>query len=254
MVDDIAHLFKRPGDLAYLRFLRRLHRRIAFDWYLEIGSRTGSSASEVQGKTICVDPYFLIERNVIGAKPAFLAFQTKSDDFFQSKTLEGLAATLSFSFLDGMHLVEYLLRDFMNAEAHSAKGSVIAMHDCCPFNLAMTTRDVANAPRGAWTGDVWKIIPILQRYRPDLRLTVLGCRPTGLVLVHGLNPGSTVLKENLDDILAEWVDVELADHGVDTFYDSFAYTPVSEVIAEDFPMFRQAALDHTIEKPGFVSP
>ncbi len=32
-----------------------------------------------------------------------------------------------------------------------------------------------------WTGDVWKLIPILQRYRPDLQLTLFDAPPSGLV-------------------------------------------------------------------------
>lgn len=97
---------------------------------------------------------------------------------------------LSFSFLDGMHLFEFLLRDFIAAEKASGPNGVIAMHDCCPFSHEMTTRDLDNLPQGggAWTGDVWKLIPILREYRPDLKLTVLNAAPTGLVFVSGLKP------------------------------------------------------------------
>ena len=248
-------MFKKPNDLAYLRFLRRLHRRMTFDWYLEVGSRTGRSISEVRGNAICVDPYFQIERNVIGPKSAFMAFQMTSDAFFETGVLRDLNVKLGFAFLDGMHLMEYLLRDFINAEAHMAVDGVIALHDCCPFSHEMTTRDVAQAPQDAWTGDVWKLIPILKTYRPDLTVTVLGCRPTGLVLVHGLDPANTVLRDNLDAIRKEWELVTLADYGVATFNDHFEFTSVADVIAQDFPMFGAGQRDDgDSPKPTFVSP
>jgi len=248
-------LFNKPNDLPYLRFMRRLHAAVLFDWYLEIGCRTGRSMQNVRGKTIGVDPFFRIENNVIGQKSAFMAFQQKSDDFFASNVLKSLGIKLSFSFLDGMHLMEYLLRDFMNAEANSRHGAVIAMHDCCPYDHEMTTRDVENAPRRAWTGDVWKLLPILQQYRPDLVITVLGCQPTGLVLVSNLDPQNCVLRDNYDDIVSSWQDLTLADYGVAKFYDSFAYTNVKELFYNRFALFDKVRLDpQDADTPIFVSP
>jgi len=160
--------FNKPEDLRYVRCLRNIHQANLFDWYMEIGCRNGRSFEPVRGKTIAVDPFFKITTNVIGQKPALMCFQQTSDAFFESNVLDALNAKLSFSFLDGMHLMEFLLRDFINAERNSHAGGVIAMHDCCPFDYEMTTRNVDDAPASAWTGDVWKLIPILQKYRPDL--------------------------------------------------------------------------------------
>ncbi len=248
-------MFNRPTDLNYRRFLRRLHRNVLFDWYLEIGSRTGDSVEAVRGKTICVDPFFQIERNVVGEKPIFMAFQQTSDQFYADGTLANLGIEISFGFLDGMHLIEYLLRDFINTERHMAPAGVIAIHDCCPYDFAMTTRDVANAPQRAWTGDVWKIIPILKVHRPDLQITVLGCRPTGLVLVHGLNPSDTTLADNYERIVAGWRDVDLESYGADKFFDSYRHTPVSDVEQNKFAIFDGVRLDDADQAtPRFVSP
>lgn len=74
---------------------------------------------------------------------------------------------LSVSFLGGMHLFEYLLRDFIGTEKNSTKNSIILLHDCCSFDHTMTTRDLECIPRFAWTGDV------------------LDCKPTGLVALPG---------------------------------------------------------------------
>jgi hypothetical protein len=58
-----------------------------------------------------------------------------------------------------------------------------------------------------WTGDVWKAVFVLLRYRPDLRLTVIDARPSGLVLVEGLDPRSRVLDDNAERIAAEFTDL-----------------------------------------------
>lgn len=248
-------MFNKPNDLNYRRFLRRLHEKVLFDWYMEIGSRTGESLREVRSKTICVDPFFRIESNVINQKPAFLAFQQTSDSFFEDGHLKKLGIELGFSFLDGMHLVEYLLRDFIQAEANSSPQAVIALHDCCPYDYAMTTRDVANAPKKAWTGDVWKLIPILRQYRPDLELTILGCKPTGLVLVSKLDPKNTCLADRYEEIVAQWLDVTLESYGSDQFYSGFKYTPVSEIEEHGYDIFCGAMAEPSVVlQPNFVSP
>ena len=62
-------MFKRATGLKYHRFLRRLHGRLLFDWYMEIGCRLGDSFAPVRGRTIAVDPFFRANMNIIGTKP-----------------------------------------------------------------------------------------------------------------------------------------------------------------------------------------
>lgn len=219
--------FMVATGLHYLDFLDALHKKVLFDWYLEIGCRTGVSLAPVRGKTIGVDPFFQVNQNAIGSKQEAHFFQQTSDAFFDSGFLKRADIKLSLTFLDGMHLIEYLLRDFINSEENSAPAAAVMIHDCCPFDHGMTTRNlniIDELPHGSWTGDVWKILPILQTYRPDLHITVLDCAQTGLVLVSGLSPRNTVLKDNLDAILAEFQDLALIDYGAQKFFGSFKYT------------------------------
>ncbi|MEY8095884.1 hypothetical protein AB9F29_00480 [Falsihalocynthiibacter sp. S25ZX9] len=248
-------MFNISTDVPYTRFLARLHQSMTFEWYMEVGCRTGRSFAAVRGKTIAVDPFFRIKNDVISEKPALLLLQKKSDDFFASGLLESIGVKLSFSFLDGMHLMEFLLRDFMNTEKNSLPGGVIALHDCCPFSFEMTTRDVENAPRDAWTGDVWKLIPILKKHRPDLKITVLGCKPTGLVFVHNLNPESKVLHSKYDEIVSEWQDPTLEEYGVSKFNETFSYTPCESFVDGGYEIFDKVRLSvDSVAKPEFVSP
>ena len=79
------------------------------------------------------------------------------------------------------------LKDFINCEKLMSREGTICFHDVVPFNGQMTTRDENYLSIGtAWTGDVWKMIPVLQEFRPDLDIRVLGCAPTGLVLIRNL--------------------------------------------------------------------
>jgi hypothetical protein len=247
-------MFPKLSGIFYHRFLRQLHEACLFDWYLEVGCRSGESFAPVRSKTIAVDPFFRAEINIIGKKPALHVFQQTSDDFFASGFLKRNDIRLGLAFLDGMHLFEFLLRDFMQTEAAMAPGGVIMLHDCLPFGLEMTTRDLANLPQGSWTGDVWKLIPILQAWRPDLRITVLDCRSTGLVCVSGLDPESRVLAGAYDQILADWVGVELAEYGVERFFGSFQMASAQAERQAGFPLFRPAAVEGMALEPVPVTP
>lgn len=229
-------MFIPCNGLRYTRFLRRAHAATLVDWYMEVGCRTGRSMAGVRSKTIAVDPFFQIEQNVIGAKPAFHSFQTTSDAFFQSGFLENNEIALSLSFLDGMHLFEFLLRDFISTEANSLPEGVIALHDCIPSDHAMTTRDLDNLPSGGWTGDVWKLLPILAAYRPDLSVKVLDCAPTGLVMVSNLDPADTTLAENYEAILADYLELSLEAYGVSRFFDGFDLLDAKAVANDGFRM------------------
>lgn len=247
-------MFKPAQDMPYVDFLTTLHQTYLFDWYMEIGCRYGTSFAPVRSKTIAVDPFFRIKTDIVGAKPQLMVFQQTSDDFFANGMLQRLGVRVGLSFLDGMHLFEYLLRDFINTEANSDPDGVILMHDCCPFNDGMTTRDLDNLPRGAWTGDVWKLIPILQTYRPDLRVDVLGCKPTGLVAVSGLDPDNQTLRRAYDSILADWTPVELARYSPARLYGAFDYTPAESYLGPQSPIHRIRLPEDQALAPSFVSP
>ncbi len=233
-----APAFRPAKGMRYPRFLDRLHASCAFSWYLEIGTQKGRSLQSARCASIAVDPHFAISSDVMGEKPALHSFQMTSDAFFETGFVEKNGIAFDFAFLDGMHRFEFLLRDFMFAEAHAAPGGVIAMHDCCPSSFGMTARNQDEAPTSAWTGDVWKLIPILRTHRPDLTLTVLDCRPTGLVLVSGLDPQSRILQDSYAKLEAEWRDVALADYGLERFYGCFEYADARNFMRDGFPLFK----------------
>lgn len=201
--------FPALGNLPYLAVLDWLHKNRRPEWYLEIGTASGNSLHCANCKSIAVDPHFKILQPVVSAKQALHLFQTTSDDFFASNVASKLGAVIDLAFLDGMHLFEFLLRDVIGTEKLCSTDGLIVLHDCCPRNFAMTNRVWDPSVTKAWTGDVWKVVPTLRKYRPDLTINVLDCPPTGLVLLSGLDPDNRVLEQNYDAIIAEFIDVEL---------------------------------------------
>jgi hypothetical protein len=131
----------------------------------------------------------------------------ESDTFFEQRDLEELLGgrKVDVAFIDGMHLFEFALRDFANLERSCTPDSVIILHDCLPANSKVASRN----PTKRWTGDVWKLAVCLRRYRPDLETTVLDVPSSGLGIVRGLDPHSTVLTSRRREILRELLPLDL---------------------------------------------
>jgi hypothetical protein len=188
--------------------------------YFEIGVHFGHTLAAVSCDTaVGVDPGYILDCNVMQGKRRAFLFQETSDRFFAETDLtQVLGGPVELAFLDGLHQFEFLLRDFANTERACGPTSLIVMHDCMPLTAEMTSRDSA-APRSEmWTGDVWKIVPILRRYRPDLQVHLVDCAPTGLVCVTGLDPASTVLSDRYLDIVGEFAGIPSTEPEIGAMY------------------------------------
>jgi hypothetical protein len=210
------------GGLNYQEVLSRIHNIIRPKTYFEIGTLHGDTLKLSSCASVSVDPFYQISSNVINNKSVCHFFQMTSDEFFEKHDPRSLLdGPLELAFLDGMHLFEYLLRDFYNTERYCSNHSIIVLHDCVPLDSFMTVREPSDPRRqessrpGYWTGDVWKLIPIFRQWRPDLKITVLDAPPTGLVLVTRLDPKSSVLQLNYNAIVDEYMTVELETFGID---------------------------------------
>src|SRR6185437_4896339 len=141
-----------------------------------------------------------------------------------------LGRPVDMAFLDGMHRFEYLLRDLIGTEAACHPRSLILLHDCVPLNPRMALRQwLPGGPAETWTapfwaGDVWKLLPILKKYRPDLRLHVLDCPPTGIVAITRVDPASHVLADHYYDIIDEHAATVLDDDRLRSFWDELEVT------------------------------
>jgi len=229
-------------DLAgdnYVTVLERLHHTLAPKTYLEIGVQTGRTLALARCAAIGVDPQFLILEPAtmmqLVAKPALHLFQTGSDDFFALHRPDAIfGAPVDFAFLDGMHRAEFLLRDFINTERYCKKNSIIALHDCLPVEIPMTSRSgpsgsIAPLRQNMWTGDVWRTARLLARYRPDLSMLVLDAAPTGLVLITNLDPADQTLAANYDRLVGEMMSWLLEDIGLAAYHDEMGIVSTSRL-------------------------
>jgi hypothetical protein len=124
-----------------------------------------------------------------------------SDSFFKETAKKLFPHTIDLVFIDGMHLFEYALRDFINVEKLAGPQTLVVIDDILPCHPAQAARERRTR---AWTGDVWKLVPILRRYRPDLSLLLLDAHPTGLLLISDLDCRNAILSRAYDEIVSEW--------------------------------------------------
>jgi hypothetical protein len=187
------------ASVGYFALLERLHERLRPRTYVEIGVHMGRSLGRVRPGTVSVgiDPDPQIADATV--EETAKVFRTTSDDFFREHDLRSELGGLpvDFAFIDGMHLFEYALRDFMNIERHCSPQSVVMFHDCYPRERAHAERQWQTV---AWCGDVWKLIPCLREQRPDLNVHAIDVRPAGMGIITQVDPESSVLWDSYDEI------------------------------------------------------
>ena len=182
------------GSANYLTALAAVHRALQPRRYLEIGVRRGASLVLADCPAVAVDPAPTLE-----PLPAAVAlFTESSDDFFDLHADAALDPAPDLVFIDGMHLFEYALRDFMQVERRAAPGALVVLDDIFPNHPAQAARERRTR---VWAGDVWKLHQCLREHRPDLVLLALDAAPTGLLLIAGLDPDNRVLWERYNPLV-----------------------------------------------------
>jgi hypothetical protein len=211
--DDLvqAHLglskLRMPGD-DYLVWLERLHTALVPESYLEIGIARGQSLAYARPPTraVGVDPEPTINAPL---KAETHIFCETSDVFFSERRLAPLlnARPLALAFIDGLHVFQQSLKDFMNVEAVCGPRSVVLIHDTVPLDEPTQRPD---RQKQFYTGDVWKTVLCLKHYRPDLDIFTIATPPSGLTIVIGLDPTSGVLRDNYDQAVARFIDTSFS--------------------------------------------
>ena len=189
-----------PGE-HYFTVLERVHELLRPATYLEVGVSRGESLRLARPQTLAlgIDPQ---PRVGFTLTPNQRVFAQTSDEFFARPDVPALLGgrALAMAFIDGMHHFEYALRDFINIEALCRPDSRIFIHDCFPIDARSAARDQTTA---FWSGDIWRLVVLLKKYRPDLAIHTLGAPPTGLGLITRLDPRSSVLRSRLPELIAE---------------------------------------------------
>lgn len=179
------------------QFLSMLHETLKPRGYLEVGVYQGDSLKLVRPGTpaLGIDPQPML----LGHFPGNIhVARTTSDNYFEAgpPALEHV----DLAFVDGMHLFEFALRDFLNIERYSNPRTVVVFDDVLPRNQHEASRDPCP---GDWTGDVWKTPRILQLLRPDLRVILVDTAPTGTCVVFNLDQDSSRVHDMYEQLI-QW--------------------------------------------------
>ena len=154
---EMCRLSDRFLPYDYYAILDAAHRRYKPRTYLEIGVALGRSLALSRRETcaIGVDPDTADRRKQLFLSPENypVLFKTTSDTFFAQADLHDLlkAGSLDMAFLDGLHLFEQVLRDFMHVEKYSSPQTMVFIHDGLPINRLVAERERKTA---FWVGDV----------------------------------------------------------------------------------------------------
>ena len=186
------------GTASYLDILSRIHERLEPRRYLEIGVRHGRSLALARCPALGLDPAPEIR---VSLGPDARVISETSDDYFLTHGLTAPEERPDLVFIDGMHRIEYVLRDLNNVERRALPTTLVVIDDIFPNHPRQADRDRSTR---VWTGDVWKILPILRDHRPELQCAALDTSPTGLLLVAGLDPDSPGNRANHDKLLGSW--------------------------------------------------
>lgn len=197
-----------PGP-DYYAVLRWIHEILRPANYIEIGIRKADSLRLASAETTCVgiDP----EPDIQAALPPNMrVFRTTSDAFFAQEILPSLlhSPTFALGFIDGLHLFEQALRDFINLEKFASPQSVVMLHDCLPLDAVTADR---TRTTHFYSGDVWKLTMCLNIHRPDLKMKMIRTGPTGLCLVSDLDSRSNMLDFAYERYLTEFIGLSFDD-------------------------------------------
>lgn len=198
-----------PGEM-YEGWLKWFHQKLQPSVYVEIGIETGKTLAYARPPSLAVgiDPAYNISCEMFAETKLF---KETSDEFFRRpNNLEILQhRTVDLAFIDGLHTFDQALKDFIHLERLSGPDSVILFHDVQPV-----VPETADRSRHTifWVGDTWKVMVILKKFRPDLKVISIPTYPSGLGVVTNLNPSSTVLNSKYDSIVAEAMEYELTPY------------------------------------------
>lgn len=191
-----------PGTF-YLDLLSMIHGHLRPRTYIEIGVAQGQSIAAARPETLAIgidpEPQIAVP---LGPRTRIVA--ETSDRYFATHDIRAELDNLpiELAFIDGMHQFEFALRDFINVERHSSRESTILIHDCYPLNRLTAERE---RKTDFWTGDIWRLVLVLKKHRPELSVNVVAAAPSGLCVVRRLNPDSRVLEERYDAIVPEFL-------------------------------------------------
>lgn len=182
--------------------LGSLHQMIRPRHYLEISVSGDSYVDLAASPTECV----LIREEQplrISCRSNTRIYPCSADRFFaQTSAYDRPTQAIDLALICGTHDHRAALRSFWHIERLSSPAATVAILGTRPLDQTSTKGD-QHQPLSA--GDVWKLIPHLQKMRPELKIATVDASPAGLTLIRGLKPNHPETLERFMNI-----DLELA--------------------------------------------
>lgn len=201
--------FDKKSIADLLGFLGMLHDLLKPRLYLQLGVTQGMFFEAAKGRAIGVDP--LIDDRV-SQRDGYFLLASSSDEFFSIHAEHYLDQPLDLVFVDGLPLIEYVIRDFIAVERYGNSRTLVAVPGIYPKSSEQAGRSRSGPD---WCGDVWKLPSILQKYRPDLKFIEIDLEPHGLLLVGNLDGNNSVLSDDFFKINDEIESIDFPpDHVV----------------------------------------
>jgi SAM-dependent methyltransferase len=175
-------------DISRHEFLAMLHKLLRPKVYLEIGVQYGQSLILAEAAQVAygIDPNPLLFAAPQNQLPNQRVHSMTSDEFFGSGYL---TEPIDLAFIDGSHLMEDALVDFVNVQRRMRPGGTIVFDDVLPYSEAIASRE---QPPGDWTGDVWKCYFLLDEMYRALAITtppiLVDTWPTGTMVLTSVEP------------------------------------------------------------------
>ncbi|MFC5729022.1 MULTISPECIES: class I SAM-dependent methyltransferase [Nocardioides] len=178
-------------------FLAALHEKLRPRTYLEIGVHRGQSLTLSRVPSIGIDPEFNVTCEL--QADVHLARMTSDEFFARPHPLAHLPINvLDLAFIDGMHLAEYSLRDYLAVERFTHSGTVVVFDDMLPRRVNEANR---YRQSGGWTGDVYKALEALRTLRPDVVVIEVATEGSGTAVVLCPDASRNGVLEGYDDWL-----------------------------------------------------
>jgi len=136
--------------------INHLIKKYNYKSYLEIGVyHYGNFDRVVCNTKHCVDPIY------------DATYKVTSDEFFERH----ISQKYDIVFIDGLHLVEQVIKDIDNSLYYLNDGGTLVLHDCNPPTRHHQIREFDGISK--WNGDVWKAIYHFRTTRDGLNIRVV---------------------------------------------------------------------------------
>jgi hypothetical protein len=149
-------------------------------------------------------------------------FPVTSDYFFHSVYMtRGINPDIVL--ITKIQRVEHVLRDIIFSEKLCKDNAVIMITGTCPADVRDTERS-AQLLYPTQVGDVYKLIPIIKKLRPKIKISTITDIPDGVTILENLDKTDNVMQMKMVQSLVEVFGIRFEDRDRSTYvtFDDYA--------------------------------